>query len=254
MGVSNDDAIVRPSEGVRGKDLAPLAVMVSSDADIKMLSRRLCTRRSDAVRLFNSRVYTPAAAPDIACLVGPMIGAPYAVMVLETLIARGVNTVLFFGWCGAISPKVKIGDIIIPTGAMIDEGTSPHYHPDASGVAQPAGKITDELKRLLTGRTVSFHEGCIWTTDAVYRETCQKVLSFQRQSVLAVEMEMSALFTVARYRDIQIGGILVVSDDLSTLKWQSGFTTNPFQNGRIIACEVIEDICNTRHHHPFGKK
>jgi uridine phosphorylase len=231
-----------------------MAVMVSSDADLQMLSRRFRTRSSVAARLFNSTIYRADTTPDAACLVGPMIGAPYAVMVLERLIARGVNTVLFFGWCGSLSPKVEIGDIIIPSGAMIDEGTSTHYHPDASGVAKPVGKISGHLKRVLSGRTASFHEGCIWTTDAVYRETRQKVLSYQRRSVLAVEMEMSALFTVARYRNIQIGGILVVSDDLSTLTWQPGFTTNPFQASRKSVCEVIEEICTTRHHLPFGKE
>jgi len=48
-------------------------------------------------------------------VVGPFVGAPYAAMLLETLIAWDVEKIIFFGWCGAISHDVKIGDIIIPT-------------------------------------------------------------------------------------------------------------------------------------------
>jgi nucleoside phosphorylase len=45
--------------------------------------------------------------------------------------------------------------------------------------------------------------------------------------ILAVEMEMSALFTVAVYRKISLGGLMVVSDELATSKWKTGFL-NPF--------------------------
>lgn len=245
MDIPADEALINPSEGVAVQDLAPMAVLVSSDADLQMLCRQLHAKRGRAARLFNSRIYTVGEASDGFSIIGPMIGAPYAVMVLEKLIARGVKTALFFGWCGSISPKVNIGDIIIPTGAIIDEGTSMHYHPDGSGVAKPTGEISEKLKRLLVRRNIPFHEGCIWTTDAVYRETRQKILSFQRRRAIAVEMEISALLTVARYRNVQIGGILVVSDALSTLKWQPGFKTAPFQKARKNVCEVIKELCNT---------
>lgn len=254
MTAFEDDAIISPSAGVKGKDLVETAVMVSSDVDLKMLCRRLRADRNGAARLFNSGIYTPEAASDAVCLVGPVIGAPYAVMLLEKLIVRGVQTLLFFGWCGSISPKVKIGDIIIPTSAVIDEGTSAHYHPDVSGIAKPVGKMSQHLKRLLVQRSVAFHEGCIWTTDAVYRETRERVLSFQREGVLAVEMELSALFTVARFRGVQIDGILVVSDELNSLQWRPGFKTDPFQTNRQIVCEVIEEICNARSPLRSGKE
>lgn len=254
MDGSDDDAVICPSEGTADKDLGPLAVLVSSEADLKMLCRRFRIDGAHGIRLFNSRIHTVVSGTGAASLIGPMIGAPYAVMILEKLIARGVTSALFFGWCGSISSQAKIGDIILATGAVIDEGTSAHYHPDASGLARPAGRIVEGLRQLLIRRQRSFHEGWIWTTDAVFRETRQKVLSFQRRSVLAVEMEISALYTVAGFRNVQIGGILVVSDDLSTLTWKPGFKSHRFQNSRRIVCEVIEELCNIQQQHPFGKE
>jgi nucleoside phosphorylase len=121
--MTKDDAIVRPVKGKNSPQPGACAVMVSSESDLRMLCRKMNLLENCFIKLFTSRLYIDNRRANLT-LVGPFIGAPYAVMILETLIARGVRKILFFGWCGAISPDVKIGDIIIPTGAIIDEGTS----------------------------------------------------------------------------------------------------------------------------------
>ena len=63
------------------------------------------------------------------------------------------------------------------------------------------------------------------------------------EGVLAVEMEVSALFTVARFRSIRLAAALIVSDDLHTLKWLHGFKDAKFHLARekmvAIALEVL---------------
>ena len=186
-----------------------------------------------------------------------MIGAPYAVMLLETLIAWGTQKIIFFGWCGAVSPKVKIGDIIVPAAAMVDEGTSRHYggrwsasrgriadnHDESRSFSKPSELIVEKICSVLRENDVAFHEGAVWSTDAIYRETQEKVTYFQSKGVLAVEMEISALFSVGSYRDIDVGAILVVSDDLTTLKWKPGFKDKGFKQSRKTACEAISILC-----------
>lgn len=56
------------------------------------------------------------------------------------------------------------------------------------------------------------HVGKTVTTDAVYRETLIKELKWRTAGVLAVDMEVSALFTVAKYYHIPAVTLLVVSD------------------------------------------
>ncbi len=55
-------------------------------------------------------------------LAGPMLGAPQAVLVLEKMIALGVNEVIAAGWCGSLQPQVEIGHLVLPTGAFSEEG------------------------------------------------------------------------------------------------------------------------------------
>ena len=164
-------------------------------------------------------------------------------MVLETLIAWGARRVIFLGWCGAISKQVKIGDIILPTSAVVDEGTSRNYTDTNSGPSQPASSMASLIGQVLEDNRIDFHSGKIWTTDAVYRETREKVENYQKQGVLAVEMEISALYSVAQFRQVELGGILVVSDELSSFKWRPGFKNQRFVAGRKTACRMVKQSC-----------
>ena len=239
---SRSDEIVTPVKGKNSPNLGPVAVMVSSQADLNLFCSLTNLDKKKHKNLFVSRLYVENTAEARFTVVGPFVGAPYAVMLLETLIAWNVEKIIFFGWCGAISPDVKIGDIIIPDSAIIDEGTSKHYHQGDDGVSRPSSYILENTKENLKKAGIDFHEGLVWSTDAIYRETCEKVKYFQEKNVLAVEMELSALFTVGKFRNVQIGGILVVSDELSTLTWRPGFKEQRFKENRKAVVEVIKEI------------
>ncbi len=64
-------------------------------------------------------------------LVAPAIGAPYAVAVLEKLIALGAAMVLALGWCGSLQARAPIGAVILPEAAVSGDGTSRYYFPAA---------------------------------------------------------------------------------------------------------------------------
>ena len=61
--------------------------------------------------------------------------------------------------------------------------------------------------------------------------------------VLGVDMEISALFSIGRYRSVDVAGVLVVSDELSTLTWRQGFKTPQFAKGRKTTIEALITIC-----------
>jgi uridine phosphorylase len=243
--VVKTDAVVNPVKGRRSPVLAPLAVMVGTLSDRSELCRRLQLDERCSQRLFASRLFLADGDRPAVSLVGPIVGAPYAVMVLETLVAWGASQVVFFGWCGAVSPSVKIGDIVLPTAAVIDEGTSRHYGAKASAARCPSPALRRRLAQLSAHRQRTCHQGRIWTTDAIFRETRAAVRRHQAEGALAVEMEMSALFSAARFRRVDLAGILVVSDELSTLQWQPGFKTEDFRQARLSVSEVISEYVQT---------
>lgn len=219
-----------------------MAVLAATEPDLELLHGQLGFGGEGGRRLFNSRLYAHAEQRPGVCLAGPMVGAPYAVMIAETLIAWGARTLVFLGWCGAVSAQVAVGDLILPTRAMIDEGTSRSYLPGIDCSA-PSGPLSHRLRDLCAAEGIAVHAGPVWTTDAVFRETRDKVLSYQRRGALAVEMEASALFSVGSFRAVGTAAVLVVSDDLSTLDWRPGFKDPRFARGRQTAAGIIDRLC-----------
>lgn len=232
------DAIIQPRRGRNSPRLGPVAILAATEPDLEALRHALGFGVDSGRRLFMSRLFAASAVFPAVSLAGPLVGAPYAVMLAETLVAWGACTLVFLGWCGAISDTVGIGDLVLPTSALVDEGTSRHYLEKArEPAASPA--VVQRLRDASASQGIPTHRGVVWTTDAIYRETSEKVLFFRDHGALAVEMECSALFTLGAFRAVEVAALLVVSDDLSTLQWNPGFKDPRFARGRAAACRVI---------------
>jgi uridine phosphorylase len=178
------------------------------------------------------------------CIAGPYIGAPYAAMLLESLAARGVTQVIVVGWCGAVRDDVQVGDLIIPQKAIVDEGTSRHYM-QLEGpvpVSCPDPALGTRLLCMIDPLEATVLQAPIWTTDAIYRETEKKVAWFRDKGAAAVEMECSALFSVARFRRIAVTAILSVSDSVAARQWDPGFRNKRFKKARKTACRAAMQL------------
>ena len=157
----------------------------------------------------------------------PGVGAPLAAGFLEEAIALGARNVVACGGCGTISPDVGAGDVVVPTAAVRDEGTSFHYMAPSREVAADAEGVAAAVA-LLQERGVPFAAGKVWTTDALYRETRDRVNRRREEGCLVVDMEASAFFAVARFRGIRFAQLLYGGDDLSGDEWDArGWTVSP---------------------------
>ncbi len=139
-------------------------------------------------------------------------GAPSAVCYLEAAIALGCKRLLVFGQCGGVGRQVEVGDLVLPTEVVREEGTSFHYVPSEQN-ALPDQSLLDELRHHLTlSDDLIVHEGKTVSTDAAFRQTVKKERHWRKENILGVDMEMSALLTVARYHQIPAVGLLIISD------------------------------------------
>lgn len=244
--MQHNEAIVNPQKTDSSPEIGPVAVMAATGADLYHLCELAGYARNAYRRLFMSRLYFDRHSPQGYAVAGPFVGAPYAVMLLENLIAWGARQFIFVGWCGAISDRVKIGDIILPTSGYRDEGTSKHYGAEDNSRYQADFPMLAKVRQVLATNHCDFHEGAVWTTDAIYRETRDAVFAYRQLGVLAVEMEISALYAVARFRQVDLAGILVVSDELSSTSWRPGFKHDRFVQGRKTACRLVAELLGSR--------
>ena len=236
----DQDALIHPSREHGEESVSATVILTFTQPDYQSLCRLAQTRGS--VRHLWGCAYRPGSWKDAnLTVVAPALGAPYAAMVMERLIVLGARRVLALGWCGSVSPEVRIGDLILPSRAIPGDGTSPHYCRDYSEITPHPG-LYDLLAAGLRGvEDNTWHAGPVWSTDAFYRETICLIRSCQAQGALGIDLELAALFAVGRFRGIAVAALLVVSDELFTYTWHPAQGSLPFRRGRKAALQLVLD-------------
>jgi len=168
------------------------------------------------------------------------IGAPAAAFILEEAIACDAKTIFEVGLSGGIQTFLQPSDIIIVTEAIRDEGTSHHYLPPEVKVESSA-RLRDKLIMYLNKKKIKHFIGPVWSTDGVYRETRGKFRKFKNTDVLAVNMETSAVFTVAKYTNVEAASAQVISDVLTENGWLQAFGHQSVrENTEVLLKAVLE--------------
>ncbi len=150
----------------------------------------------------------------------PGVGAPLAAAFLEEMIALGCSKFIACGGAGVLDSKIALGHIIVPSIAVRDEGTSYHYLPPGREVSASETAVV-AIEKTLSAHSVDYLTGKCWTTDAIYRETLNKVQLRKAEGCLAVEMEAAALFAVASFRGVELAQMLYGGDDVGSEEWDS---------------------------------
>ncbi len=246
-----DDAIIRPVP-LYADHIGKTVVLVSTRDDLLPLCDSLGIKRSSYTQMFMSRIYhNPSGANGGVSLVGPVIGAPYAALLAEMLIVSGADRIIFYGWCGSVSPDLHTGHVLLPEKAVAEEGVAGSYI-DAKTVfsaqfpvAFASAQMNRQVASAFENAGIAYDTGTVWTTGAIFRETMEKIRFFQKQNVVAVDMESSAVFAVARFRGAEASAVLVVSDELFDFTWRPGFGDKRFIDARSNVSRVIAKICRT---------
>ena len=141
------------------------------------------------------------------------VGAPAAAIVLEQMLAVGVDTVVAVGSCGALT-HVDEGEFLLPVRALRDEGTSYHYLPPARWVETDA-EVREACRAALEARGLRGTSCATWTTDGFFRETAGLVARRRDEGCAVVEMECAALAACAQLRGARFAQILYSADTLA---------------------------------------
>jgi uridine phosphorylase len=141
-----------------------------------------------------------------ACSTG--IGAPSAAIVVEELGRIGAETFIRVGTTGSLQPDAEVGDIVIATAAVRGDGTSRSYVP----IEYPAiadFNVTAALVQTAHKLKRKVHFGAVLTSDVFYGDM-DNLKRWSKFNVLSIEMECSAIFTLATLKKLRAGAILAV--------------------------------------------
>jgi uridine phosphorylase len=156
------------------------------------------------------------------------IGAPSTAIAAEELARVGADTLIRVGSCGAIQPETDVGDLIITTGGVRQEGTSKEYvreeypavadHAVVAALAAAAEELGYEYHLGKTASTDSFYAGQSREgfEGFLARDSEERIEELRRAGVLNFEMEASAILTLAGIYGLRAGAVCTVYADRTT--------------------------------------
>lgn len=161
--------------------------------------------------------------------------APDTAITTEILCGAGAQSLIRVGSCGSLQENVKIGDLVIVTGALRGEGTSRYYVAENFSTTAHSD-IVNALKVAAESLKARYHLGRIFTTDALFQETPELIQQLSEQNLLSIDMVTSTFLTIAQVRDKKAGAVLAVSDECLCGKF--GFRDPAFLEAEQKTIEV----------------
>ncbi|MDD4377021.1 MAG: nucleoside phosphorylase [Eubacteriales bacterium] len=136
------------------------------------------------------------------------MGGTSTAIAVEELKNIGVKAMIRIGSCGTMQSNIKVGDIIISSGSVRDEGTSRSYV-DLSYPAVPDPFLMMHCIESAEEFNFPHHVGITRSHESFYSK---KEISlepyWQEMGILGDDMETSALFTVGSLLGIKTAAIL----------------------------------------------
>ncbi|WP_249021668.1 hypothetical protein [Conexibacter sp. S30A1] len=158
--------------------------------------------------------YTGVAADGLALSIQSTgMGGPSAAIVVTELIELGAQRLVRVGTCGGLRDGLALGQLIVVTEALADDGTSTALggHERMASVRAVGARLPAALLAAGQAADPPAVTGATVSSDLFYGAE-PYLERWRRAGALAVEMEAAAIFTVAARAGAQAGCLLLVSN------------------------------------------
>jgi len=138
------------------------------------------------------------------------MGGPSTAIAVEELNQIGVTHLIRIGSCGAMQSHIQLGDLVIATAAVRDEGTSKAYITRHYPACADIG-LTHHL--MIQARRLHYvsHCGYIRSHDSFYTDKEDEISQYwSGKGILAADMETAALMVVGALRNMRVASVLNV--------------------------------------------
>lgn len=158
------------------------------------------------------------------------VGAPSAVIAIEELAQIGVKEAIRVGSAGAYQDGIELGQLLIATGVVRDDGLSKQYVP-VNYPAVPSLRLIHLAKKYAQDKTWF---GIIRSHDGFYMDDNAETEAYWSHfGVLGADMESGAVMTVGDLRGVETLSILN-----NVVLWQGDLqegVNNLVNEGEIVA-------------------
>ena len=150
------------------------------------------------------------------------IGSPSAAIAVEELARVGAGTLVRVGSCGSIVPEAAVGELVITTAAVRQEGTSKEYVRE-DYPASADHRVVSALVAAAEELGYDYHLGVTCSTDSFYagqsrpgfegfeaRDSEANIDDLRQAGVVNFEMEAASILTLASLYGLRAGAVCTV--------------------------------------------
>lgn len=148
---------------------------------------------------------------------GTGMGVPsISIYTNELIQSYGVKTLIRVGTCGGVQKDVHVRDVILAMTACTDSNMNHLTFPGFDYAPCASFSLLKDAYDAARNRNLNVRVGNVLTADVFYRESMDMVKKLGEYGVLAVEMETTALYTIAAKYGVKALSVLTVSDHIFT--------------------------------------
>ena len=180
------------------------------------------------------------------------IGCPSAAIAVEELARVGADTFIRVGSCGGLQAELDVGDLVITTGAVRQEGTSKEYvREDYPAVADR--EVVGALVAAAEELGYDYHLGITMSADSFYAGQGRPgfdgyeapggdelVEDLQEAGVLNIEMEIAAISTLANLYGLRAGAVCTVYANRVTGEFRTEGEAKAAETASLAAKKLAE--------------
>jgi purine-nucleoside phosphorylase len=148
---------------------------------------------------------------------GTGMGIPsISIYVNELIREYSVKNLIRVGSCGAIQKDIKVRDVILAMTSCTDSNMNRLNFPGFDYAPCADFRLLQKAFQTGSSKGMEIKVGNVLSADVFYRDSMEMVKKLGEHGVLAVEMETTALYTLAAKYDAHALSILTVSDHIFT--------------------------------------
>ncbi len=200
-------------------EIAPVVLMPGDPLRARWIAETFLTDAECYTEVRGMYGFTGTWKGQRVSIQGSGMGQPsLAIYANELLKEYDVESIVRVGSCGSLTESVALRDVVIASGACTDSSMN-HLRFEGMDYAPVAdfGLLRgayEAAQALIHDHAV--HVGLIFSSDSFYSPRPELVARMTEYGVLAVEMEASALYTLAAQHGSRALAICTVSDHLIT--------------------------------------
>ncbi len=148
---------------------------------------------------------------------GTGMGIPsMAIYATELIKDYGVKNLIRIGSCGSIQNNINLRDLILAMSSATDSAFAKVRFPEIEYAPTANFELLKKAYDLTNIMDSEVHVGSIVSSDSFYPENSENWKKWAEYGILAIEMETTALYTLAAKYDVNALTILTVSNKIDT--------------------------------------